>query len=342
MGAAGQVLLPRSLMVGKQVITRAAGVRLGVVTEAWVDTSEWEVVAFDLRPNPLFGPLDQVLLKSLRQIGDVVLVGDEGALEENASMYGLSQLVGSDILTEAGNYLGTIRDFTFCPDSGAVERLAFDAIGSPVVPDSVVSTYSLPVADVVSVFPDNLVVREDAQARVQQMSTGFLDRLAMTEAPWQEAARRPFDTDFFRGGAAGYPGGSYTLPPPGGQPYQPPPPYQYPPPQYYAPPQPGQQPGPPPPPPPQQQPGGGWAGYPPPTYPPPQAGWGYGPPPPQAAPGSTPPPAPGGGQWGPPPPPASGAGTGWEDFGDPSPPRDGGAEDPGAGAEEGGGARPPP
>merc|ERR1719248_517264 len=44
---------------------------------------------------------------------------------------------------------------------------------------------------------------------------GFLDRLALAEAPWQEAARRPFDTDFFGLGGSGYPGGGYPLPPPG-------------------------------------------------------------------------------------------------------------------------------
>jgi len=332
-------------MVGKQVITRATGVRLGVVTEAWVDTSEWEVVAFDLRPNALFGPLDQVLLKSLRQIGDVVLVNDEGALEENTSMYGLSQLVGSDIVTESGNYLGTVRDFTFCPDSGSVERLAFDSIGSPVVPESVVSTYSLPVADVVGVFPDNLVVREDAQARVQQMSTGFLDRLALAEAPWQEAARRPFDTDFFGLGGSGYPGGGYPLPPPGASGGQYPPAQ---PPQQYGraqyPPHPGY--------PPQSHPppGGGWGYYPPgaPMQPPPPGGgWGWGPPPPAqggAPPGYAPPAgsAGSGGAWAPGPGVADGAaGGGWEDFGEPRPPAEpqkpGDPEGPGGGSEGVGG-----
>ena len=66
---------------------------MGNVSQLWVDTDEWEVVALDCRPvgngvlSPvvnavgLRGAVDHVLLSSLRQVGDVVLVHDESAVE---------------------------------------------------------------------------------------------------------------------------------------------------------------------------------------------------------------------------------------------------------------------
>ena len=216
-GGGDQVLLQRSLLAGKQVITRSTGVRLGVVTDAWVDTAGWEVVVLDLRPNAFFGEMDQILLKSLRQIGDVILVNDEGAVEPNLSMYGLDKVVGSDVATESGGYLGRVRDYIFNPDTGKVWKLVFDALGSAAVPSSIVSTYSLPVSEVVGVYPERIVVREGAQSKLQQMSTGILQRLTLYEPPWEEAYRQQYEMDYY-----GFADGQRQL-----QGQQSPPPRQY-------------------------------------------------------------------------------------------------------------------
>lgn len=78
------VFLPRSLLVDKEVITRTSGKRLGYITQLYVDPVQLEVVSVYLRPGVTSlgaGPsTEHVLLSSLRQIGDVVLVHDESAL----------------------------------------------------------------------------------------------------------------------------------------------------------------------------------------------------------------------------------------------------------------------
>jgi len=175
--------------MNKAVITRSTGVNLGTVAQLWVDTEDWKVVSLDLRDNVLFGDLDCVLLQSLRQVGDVILVNDESALERDHSVYGLYPLVGSEVITETGEFLGRVREFTFNPEDGAVARLIFDAFGIPLVPDSVVSCYALSVEEVVSVGPDRIVVRQSAESRVQQLTQSLLQRLALAEAPWEENMR---------------------------------------------------------------------------------------------------------------------------------------------------------
>lgn len=173
--------------MNKQVITRTGGSQLGVVTQLWVDTTRWEVVSLDLRQNLFLGDLEFLLLESLRQVGDVILVHDEDALEPDLSVYGLYTLIGSEVITESGEPLGRVRDFSFEPDSGRVARIHFDALGVPLIPDSVVSSYSLPVEEVVTVGPDRVVVLEGAEARVKQLTASFLQRLAVTVPPWEDS-----------------------------------------------------------------------------------------------------------------------------------------------------------
>ena len=191
------VLLTRGQLAGKDVVTRTSGARLGVITRLWVDPDAWEVTALDVRPrgsNPLEalvsttigGAVDHVLLSSLRQVGDVALVHDESAVERRWSSYGLSTVVGCDVVTERGVYVGRVRDFEFDPEDGLVQRLIVDALGLPAVPEGVVSAYAVDVSEILSAGADRVVVRDGAEARVEQLSQSLLQRLELTAPPWEE------------------------------------------------------------------------------------------------------------------------------------------------------------
>ena len=181
-----EILLTRGLILNKLVVTRTSGSRLGVATELWVDTDEWEVVALDVRQNAFVGTVDHVLLESLRQVGDVILVHDEDAVEQRWSAYGYSQVVGKDVVTESGQFIGRVRDFEFDPEDGAIARLIVDAWGVPTVPEGVVSTYAVDVAEVIECGQERILVAEDAESRVEQLSVSVLQRLALTAPPWEE------------------------------------------------------------------------------------------------------------------------------------------------------------
>ena len=94
-----EVTLTRGLILNKLVVTRASGARLGSACELWVDTDSWDVVAMDIRENAFVGVVDHVLLESLRQVGDVILVHDESAVERRWSSYGYTTVVGKDVVS---------------------------------------------------------------------------------------------------------------------------------------------------------------------------------------------------------------------------------------------------
>ena len=107
-------------------------------------------------------------------------------MERRWSSYGHSTVVGCDVVTERGVYVGRVRDFEFDPEDGLVQRLIVDALGLPAVPEGVVSAYAVDVGEILSAGADRIVVRDGAEARVEQLSQSLLQRLELTAPPWEE------------------------------------------------------------------------------------------------------------------------------------------------------------
>ena len=178
----------RSDLLGTQVITRDTGKRLGVVSQLWVDVDRREVVALGLRENLLSGVLGNMpqfmSLSSIRQIGDVALVEDDSVIED-INVDGYSNLINSEVITETGELLGRVRGFRFNIEDGKVYSLIIASLGLPLIPDQVVSTYELPIEEIVSSGPDRLIVFEGAEERVTQLTVGLLERIGIGRAPWE-------------------------------------------------------------------------------------------------------------------------------------------------------------
>ncbi|HEY9655445.1 MAG TPA: PRC-barrel domain-containing protein [Crinalium sp.] len=174
----------RSDLLGTQVITRDTGKKLGVVSQLWVDIDQQEVVALSLRPNILYGTPQPMLLSSIRQIGDVILVDNDDVIED-IDVESYSSLINCEVVTETGELLGKVRGFKFDIDNGKVTSLILASIGLPLIPDQVVSTYELSVDEVVSSGPDRLIVFEGSEERLMQLSVGVLERLGIGNPPWE-------------------------------------------------------------------------------------------------------------------------------------------------------------
>jgi sporulation protein YlmC with PRC-barrel domain len=174
----------RSDLLGTQVITRTTGKRLGVVSQLWVDIDRREVVALSLRPNLLYGTPQPMFLNRIRQIGDVILVDDENVIED-IDVEAYNSLINCEVITETGELLGKVRGFKFDVDNGKVDALIIASIGLPLIPDQVVSTYELPIDEVVSSGPDRLIVFEGAEERLNQITVGVLERLGIGRPPWE-------------------------------------------------------------------------------------------------------------------------------------------------------------
>ena len=181
---ASEEIRQRSDLLGTQVITRTTGKRLGVVSQLWVDIDQQEVVALSLRPNLLYGTPQPMLLSSIRQIGDVILVDDEDVIED-IDVESYSSLINCEVITETGELLGKVRGFKFDIDSGHVTSLLIASLGIPLIPDQVVSTYELSIDAVVSSGPDRLIVFEGSEEQLVQLTVGVLERLGIGRAPWE-------------------------------------------------------------------------------------------------------------------------------------------------------------
>lgn len=177
----------RSDLLGTQVITRDRGKRLGVVSQLWVDIDRREVVAVSLRENILAiaGIPRFMYLSNVREIGDVILVDDESVIEDELDVEAYSNLINSEVITETGEPLGRVRGFKFETESSKVVSLIIASLGLPQIPDQFISTYELPIEEVVSSGPNRLIVFEGAEQRLQQLTVGVLERIGLGQAPWE-------------------------------------------------------------------------------------------------------------------------------------------------------------
>ncbi len=188
-----ELIRQRSDILNTQVIARDNGKRLGVVKELLVDIDRREVVALGLRDNliSVAGMPRYMLLSSIRQIGDVILVDDEDVVED-IDVDAYSSLINSEVITETGELLGRVRGFKFNVEDAKVSSLIIASLGLPQIPDQVLSTYELPIDEIVSSGPNRLIVFEGAEERLVQLTVGVLERLGIGRPPWEREGEETY------------------------------------------------------------------------------------------------------------------------------------------------------
>jgi sporulation protein YlmC with PRC-barrel domain len=186
-------IIRRSDILNTQVITRDNGKRLGVVNQLWVDIDQREVVALGLRDSliSISGLPRYMYLSTINQIGDVILVDNEDAIED-IEVETLSNLINWEVITETGEVLGRVRGFKFNGETGKIVSIVIASLGLPQIPDQFLSTYELSVDEIVSTGPSRLIVFEGAEERVNQLTVGVLERLGIGKAPWERDAEEEY------------------------------------------------------------------------------------------------------------------------------------------------------
>ena len=186
----------RSELMGTQVITRDSGRRLGVVGEVIVDIDRREVVAIGLRDNPLtrflpglprWMPLDRI-----RQVGDVILVDSSDSLSDNFNPERYSRVINCQVITESGRQLGRVLGFAFDIETGELITLVMGALGVPMLGEGVLSTWEMPVEEIVSSGPDRIIVYEGAEDKLKQLNSGVLEKLGVGGPSWEEQERERY------------------------------------------------------------------------------------------------------------------------------------------------------
>jgi sporulation protein YlmC with PRC-barrel domain len=183
-----ELIRQRSDLIDTQVIAKDTGKRLGIVKELLVDIDSREVVALGLRDGWLAAPgglVKYMFLSSIEKMGDVILVPNDEAIED-LDPENYTNLIGCEVITETGDMLGKVRGFKFSCDDGKLTAIIIAAIGLPLIPDNVISTYEFSIDEVVSSGPNRLMVFEGCEERLEQLSVGFLERIGLGKAPWED------------------------------------------------------------------------------------------------------------------------------------------------------------
>ncbi|MDA9745919.1 PRC-barrel domain-containing protein [Prochlorococcus sp. AH-736-K20] len=180
----------RSELMGTQVITTDTGRRLGVVGEVVVDIDRREVVALGLRDNPLTrflpGLPKWMPLESIKQVGDVILVDSLDSLSESFSPERYGKVINCQVITESGQLLGRVLGFSFDIETGDLISLVIGAVGVPLLGEGVLSTWEIPVEEIVSSGTDRIIVYEGAEEKLKQLSSGLLEKLGVGGSSWDE------------------------------------------------------------------------------------------------------------------------------------------------------------
>jgi sporulation protein YlmC with PRC-barrel domain len=181
----------RSELMGTQVITTDTGRRLGVVGEVVVDIDRREVVALGLRDNPLTrflpGLPKWMPLESIKQVGDVILVDSLDSLSEGFSPERYGKVINCQVVTESGQLLGRVLGFSFDIETGDLISLVMGAVGVPLLGEGVLSTWEIPVEEIVSSGTDRIIVYEGAEEKLNQLSSGILEKLGVGGSSWDES-----------------------------------------------------------------------------------------------------------------------------------------------------------
>ncbi|AFY73675.1 hypothetical protein Syn7502_01619 [Synechococcus sp. PCC 7502] len=186
-------ILQRAAILGTQVISKSSAKRLGIVTQIWLDVDQRRVMGLSVAERFLPGTaigIGEDFYMSLERVSllgeDAILVDDEDVLEDLVASDRYTNLMGNEVVTESGELLGKVRDFKFDPATGDLFYLILSAMGNPLIPAVLVSTYELDVNEIIAVGRDRIIVTEGMEERLTQLTKGVLERLGLGKPPWEQ------------------------------------------------------------------------------------------------------------------------------------------------------------
>ena len=90
------------------------------------------------------------------------------------------------MITESGQLLGRVLGFSFDIETGDLISLVMGAVGIPLLGEGVLSTWEIPVEEIVSSGTDRIIVYEGAEEKLKQLSSGLLEKLGVGGSSWDE------------------------------------------------------------------------------------------------------------------------------------------------------------
>jgi uncharacterized protein YrrD len=176
-----RLLLRATEISGLPVVSIADGEALADVKDVVYDPDRGSLMGFTLNKRGfLKGPMKAVLpISSVAAIGrDAVMVADTDACEEKRSPAAaevkagaVGNVVGNDVLTDAGRRLGKVTDVVVAADSGDV--LGYELEGDEHLQGHAGQRLFLPIPDTLAVSGKALMVPATAEPYIRDDLSGF-------------------------------------------------------------------------------------------------------------------------------------------------------------------------
>merc|ERR1712138_15063 len=122
----------------------------------------------------------------------LILVDKIDSLSENFAPERFNKVINCQVITESGDQLGRVLGFSFDIETGELLTLVMGALGVPLLGEGVLSTWEMPVDEIVSSGPDRIIVYEGAEDKLKQLNSGFLEKLGVGNSGWEESERERY------------------------------------------------------------------------------------------------------------------------------------------------------
>jgi sporulation protein YlmC with PRC-barrel domain len=96
------------------------------------------------------------------------------------------KVINCQVITESGQLLGRVLGFSFDIETGDLISLVMGAVGVPLLGEGILSTWEIPVDEIVSSGTDRIIVYEGAEEKLNQLSSGLLEKLGVGGSSWEE------------------------------------------------------------------------------------------------------------------------------------------------------------
>jgi len=179
-GANARLLVRATELAGLPVVSIAEGEALADVKDVLYNPDEGHLLGFTLNKRGfLKGPMKAVLpMSGVAGIGrDAVMVadadacGEKGGLAAEAHSSAGRNVVGNDVLSDAGHRLGKVTDIVVAVDSGEV--LGYELEGDPKLQGHSGRPLFLPIPAALAVSGTALLVPATAEPFIRDDLSGF-------------------------------------------------------------------------------------------------------------------------------------------------------------------------
>jgi uncharacterized protein YrrD len=179
--------IQQSNLLGRLILNRGTTEKIGHVKEFWLDPTIHQVTAI-VSESGLLGRTKQFLRwEKVEAIGEDSLLASLALEASEETPQGSEVVIGHELWTNDGNKAGTITDYCFDLQTGAVVAYLFHSNGWQGITDGV---YLLLPEAVLSTGTKRFIAKADQVKQAEQFSEGLRDKLnQVTEYLKKDLAR---------------------------------------------------------------------------------------------------------------------------------------------------------